>query len=170
MPTANLVDAGIPEWSDAFIKTVPFGVQLLDLAEAASFLRLNMLEALCCAKVAATIKEGICADMFNVEARLSNEDEAKLKSQNEWAWESPVDDVMLQEEEEENEFARAEAIASLEKFEPEIKDDVKVNESADFMAKGLLEITKDVRIVSSTRSCDSFRLLSPLAGRIALFL
>ena len=98
MPSIDLKEALVPEWADIFISQIPFGVELLDLAEAASFLRLNMLEALCCAKIASKIKQGVCSAMFDADSRLSNEDEAKLKAQNEWAWEAPVADVVLCEE------------------------------------------------------------------------
>ena len=169
LPSCSLPDALVPEWADAFVRNIPFGTQLLDLAETASFLRLDMLAALCCATIASKIKQGVCSDLFNADTRLSNEDEAKLKAQNEWAWEAPVGDMVFHVDDHDGTpyVPDSEADHASSTFEA---CEVLLNESEEALAAGLVAITKDCRITSQNTTSESFRLLSPLAGQIALFL
>ena len=174
LPSANLLDAAVPEWADIFLRRIPFGTRLLDLADAASVLRLDMLVSLCCAKIASKIKQGICSDILNAEARYSCEDEAKLKAQNEWAWKDPVADVVSHEEDQDLESEVTTTVtteAGVDDVSASVDDAIDPAIETDaFFTAGLMAIIKDVRLCSQNTTDEPLRLLSPLAGKIALFL
>ena len=162
------MDAGVPLWADIFMQSIPFGTLLLDLAEAARFLRIEILESLCCAKVASKIKQGVCPELFDINVKLSDKDEMKLKAQNSWAWEFPTEDVVAPAREDE---------ADDEEDAPSVHEAYALGIGTAFeeqseaaVAAGLLAITRDSRISAPNTTEESLRLLSLLAGKIALFL
>ena len=87
----TLQDSGVPDWAVTFINGVALQ-DIMDLIEAATFMRVKMLVFLGCARIAMAIKRIGIDKLKSLAAdypALTTAQERDLKAQNEWAWKEP---------------------------------------------------------------------------------
>lgn len=173
----DIRNIGLPRWVHAFLDRLPFDASLINLMEAAETMKVDMLSQVIGARIASEVLKGpsdcdalldLVKDDEDSPCRVYSATEQRaIKDQNEWAWKFEIKDVMYEHAEEAD-----------EKEDKEIPDDCDGSAAcvvSEYNPEGLRSILRDPRIRNPKRKEgdseeDQFRLKSPYAGIIALFL
>jgi hypothetical protein len=96
-PSSKITDAGVPNWCHDYLMSFALGVGLIDMFDAASYLKLEMLSQLFAARLAVDLQRGGIEKIRAAAAAkvpLTTAQERELKEQNDWAWKEPETDIV----------------------------------------------------------------------------